>query len=58
MGAVSLQLGVDLLQTTDQIENLVSVHRTACWLAKMGAAAEGAGFIDHALSGARLQQGA
>ena len=58
MGAVPTQEPVDILQLTDQIENFLPIHRSTGRLTKMGPTAEGAGFINQALSVFGVEEGA
>ena len=58
MGAVSTKIRVDLLKLTNEIENLFPIHGPSGGLAEVGAATEGAGFINEAFLGLRLQEGA
>lgn len=54
--SVPAELGIDLLETTNEVEDFFSIPRTASGLAKVSAATERAGGIDKALLGLGLKE--
>ena len=58
MGSVAAQIGVDGLESANEIEDIFTIHGTACGLAEVGTTTKGARLIDEALLGLGLEKGA
>jgi hypothetical protein len=56
-GAGALEVAVDFFEAVDEVEDLAAGMGAAGGLAEVGAAAEGAGFVDEAAGGAGIEQG-
>ena len=56
MGTISAEIGIDGLESANEIENILTIHGTACGLAEVGAATEGTRLIDEALLGLGLEK--
>jgi hypothetical protein len=55
MWAVAAEVVVDFLEAVDEVEDMGAGIHAAGGLAKVGAAAEGAGFVDEATGGAGVE---
>ena len=58
MWAVAAEVVVDFFEAVDEVEDMGAGIHAAGGLAEVGAAAEGAGFVDEATGGAGIEQGA
>ncbi len=58
MGSIATEIGINGLESANEIENIFAIHRTASGLAEVGAATEGTRLIDEALLGLGLEKGA
>jgi hypothetical protein len=58
VGTIAAEIGIDGLESANEIENIFAIHGTACGLAEVGAATEGTRLIDEALLGLGLEKGA
>ena len=54
MGSIPTEIGINGLESANEIENIFAIHGTASGLAEVGAAAEGTRLIDEALLGLGL----
>ncbi len=58
MGSIATEIGINGLESANEIENIFAIHGTASGLAEVGAATEGTRLIDEALLGLGLEKGA
>ena len=56
MGSIATEIGVDGLESANEIEDIFTIHGTACGLAEVGSTTEGARLIDEALLGLGLEE--
>jgi hypothetical protein len=58
VGTIAAEIGIDGLESANEIENIFAIHGTASGRAEVGAAAERTRFIDEALLRLGLEKGA
>ena len=58
MGTIAAEIGIDGLESANEIENIFAIHGTASGLAEVGTTTKGARLIDEALLGLGLEKGA
>jgi len=58
VGSIATQIGINGLESANEIENILTIHGAASGLAEVGAATEGTRLIDEALLGLGLEKGA
>ena len=58
MGSIATEIGVDGLESANEIEDIFTIHGTPCGLAEVGTTTKGARLIDEALLGLGLEKGA
>ena len=58
MGSVAAEIGIDGLESANEIKNIFAIHGTASGLAEVGTTTKGARLIDEALLGLGLEKGA
>ena len=56
MGSVAAEIGIDGLESANEIENIFAIHGTASGLAEVGTTTKGARLIDEALLGLGLEE--
>ena len=56
MGTIAAEIGIDGLESANEIEDIFTIHGTACGLAEVGTTTKGARFIDEALLGLGLEK--
>ena len=56
MGSVAAEIGVDGLESANEIEDIFTIHGTPCGLAEVGTTTKGARLIDEALLGLGLEE--
>ena len=56
MGSIATEIGVDGLESANEIEDIFTIHGTACGLAEVGTTTKGARLIDEALLGLGLKK--
>ena len=58
MGTIAAEVGINGLESANEIENIFAIHGTASGLAEVGTTTKGARLIDEALLGLGLEKGA
>ena len=56
MGSIATEIGIDGLESANEIENIFAIHGTASGLAEVGTTTKGARLIDEALLGLGLKK--
>jgi hypothetical protein len=56
VGSIATEIGIDALESANEIEDIFAIHGTTCGLAEVGTTTKGSRLIDEALLGLGLEK--